>query len=210
MEEWKGKFGVYVANGLLIGAVVVFVLACWMLVLDLLSVAAWQLEGLRTESHVKLFTALILAILIIVSFLASRNLRSKLRGSPLVAALILCIAFLGMRAHRYIFYWDWKRSCASGESYACWSLAKAHQKQNGFGMHPSNVAYYEDQACEHGSEYGCVAMIRRGETDFSRAQCEFMAWYCGAPATDNMYSENESELLCSAAEAHCKEHIPPE
>jgi len=206
MEEWKGRFTVYVANGALIGALVVFVLACWMLVLDFLSTYAWLLEGLRLESQVKLFTALIMAILIIVSFLASRNLRSKLRGDPLVAALILCIAFLGMRAHRYIFYWDWKRSCASGESYACWSLSKAHQKRNGFGMHPSKAAYYENQACELGLEYGCVAMIRRGETDFSQSMCEAMSWNCEAQKDSEIFVE-ERDLMCFAVETHCQKHL---
>jgi len=205
MEEWKGKFGVYVANGVLIGALVVFVLACWMLILDLLQIA-WFRAVLRAESQVKLFAALILAFFLIVSFLASRNLRSKLRGSPLVAALILCIAFLGMRAHRYIFFWDWKHSCATGYSTACWSLANAHQKQSGFGMHPSKAAYYENQACELGLDYGCVAMIRRGETDFSQSMCEAMSWNCQAQKDTEIFVE-ERDLMCFAVETHCQKHL---
>lgn len=208
MEEWKDRTGAYLAKSVLIISLVVFVLAGWMLVVDFLY-GAVLITGLSPESRGNVFYSLMLASFVIVSLHAIRKLRTLIDWNALLMVLIVCIAFLGMRAHRYVFYWDWERNCANGQMLDCWALANAHRQESGFGMRSSKAAYYENQACELGWEFGCVAMIRRGETDFSQSMCEVMSWNCQAQKDSEIFVE-ERDLMCFAVETHCQKHLRPE
>lgn len=201
MEKSKGNNCAYLVNTALIGGLVVFVLAGWLLVLDFFHIA-WLKPGLSATTKDKALYSLILAFMVLLA-LTFRNLRSKFDRKALLTAFIICFAFLGLRAHRYIFYWDWDRSCAAGQPIACWGLANAHRDENGFGMHEELSAHYEELTCEYKLELGCSAMIRRGVREFSRAQCEVMNRHCKASGHK---LDEHSSLMCQAFEAHCVAH----